>query len=229
MIKSKNILVLGAHGKIGRLLVDKLSNSQKFNSAAFIRNPDQVKDFKGTDVEAVVGNLEDPVDELAKEFEKYDTIIFSAGSGASTGTEKTAAVDLDGAGRAIDAAKKADISKFIMVSAAGTGNRDLWEKSGMKSYYIAKYYADEYLKHSGLNYTILRPVRLTDEAGTGKIKADEYYKGLNKEIPREDVASCIMQILSMDETNSRTIEISSGEQEIGRALESVIHGEGVLA
>jgi len=155
MIQSKNILVIGAHGKVGQHLIEKLSHSNDFKAAAFLRDPDQVKDFRGENVEAIVGNLEESVDSLADKFEKYDTIVFTAGSGGNTGLDKTVAVDLDGAGRAIDAAKQADISKFIMVSAAGADNREMWDKSGIKNYYIAKYYADEYLRNSGLNHAIL--------------------------------------------------------------------------
>lgn len=229
MIQSKNILVIGAHGKIGQHLVEKLSHSNDFNTAAFIRDPDQVKDFRGENIEAVVGNLESSVDELRNQFEKYDTIVFTAGSGGETGLDKTVAVDLDGAGRAIDAAKKADIKKFIMVSAAGADSREVWDKSGIKNYYIAKYYADEYLRNSGLNHAILRPTGLTDEAGTGQIKASENYKDLNPKISREDVAETIIHLLKMGETELGTIEISSGSDSIEKALAETILSEEVPA
>ena len=57
-------------------------------------------------------------------------------------------------------------SAHIIVSAAGSDDRAFWDKADMKPYYVAKHYADEMLKHSNLNYTILRPVMLTDNDGT---------------------------------------------------------------
>jgi len=229
MIHSKNILVIGAHGKVGQHLVEKLSHSNDFEVAAFLRDPDQIKDFRGESIEAVVGNLEESVDDLADYFQKYDTIVFTAGSGGSTGLDKTIAVDLDGAGRAIDAAKKADIKKFIMVSAAGADNREVWEKSGIKNYYVAKYYADEYLRNSGLNHAILRPTGLTDDEGTGMIKASEDFRDLNPKISREDVAETIIHLLKMGETELGTIEISSGSDSIEKALAETILSEEVPA
>ena len=229
MIYSKNILVIGAHGKIGQHLVNKLSETNDFEAAAFLRDPEQVKDFRGEKVEAVIGNLEDSVEDLASQFEKYDTIVFTAGSGGNTGLEKTVAVDLDGAGRAIDAAKKSDIQKFIMVSAAGADNREVWDKSGIKNYYIAKYYADEYLRNSGLNHAILRPTGLTDDPGTGQIKASEDFRDLNPKISREDVAETIIHLLKMGETELGTIEISSGSDSIEKALAETILAEEVPA
>ena len=229
MIQSKNILVIGAHGKVGQHLIEKLSHSDEFKSAAFLREPDQVKDFRGESVEAVVGNLEESVDSLCEKFEKYDTIVFTAGSGGDTGLDKTVAVDLDGAGRAIDAAKRADISKFIMVSAAGADNRAMWDKSGIKNYYVAKYYADEYLRNSGLNYAILRPTALTDDEGTGMITASEDFRELEPKISREDVATTILHLLKMGETEIGTVEISSGSDSIEQALAKTILTDEVLA
>jgi len=229
MIYSKNILVIGAHGKIGQHLINKLSDINDFKAAAFLRDPEQVKDFRGEKVEAVIGNLEDSVEDLSSQFEKYDTIVFTAGSGGSTGLDKTVAVDLDGAGRAIDAAKQAGIKKFIMVSAAGADNRAVWDKSGIKNYYVAKYYADEYLRNSGLNYAILRPTALTDDAGAGKIKASENFEDLNPKISREDVAETVIHLMKMGETNLGTIEISSGEDSIEKALAETILSEEAVA
>ena len=56
------------------------------------------------------------VKDLTQLFDNYDKVIFSVGSGGSTGDDKTIIVDLDGAVKTIEASKEADIKHYVMVS-----------------------------------------------------------------------------------------------------------------
>jgi uncharacterized protein YbjT (DUF2867 family) len=225
----KNILIIGAHGKIGRILSKRLSESTNYQPTAFIRKESQKSDFKSEGLNFVVGNLEESVADLKEKFDGCDAVVFTAGSGGSTGAEKTLAIDLDGAVRTMEAAKAAGIKRFVMVSAAGADDRAFWDKAEMKSYYVAKHYADEMLRHSGLNYTILRPVMLTNNKGTGLIIASETMKGLNKELPRADVAKVIEEVLNREDTYGRTIEMSEGYHAVEEAISGLAKGELELA
>jgi nucleoside-diphosphate-sugar epimerase len=222
----KNILIIGAHGKIGQLLSNKLSHSSIYRPTAFIRKESQKSDFNSDNLDFLLGNLEESVDDLKKKFDGYDAIVFTAGSGGSTGAEKTLTIDLEGAVRTIEAAKMSGINRYLMVSAAGSDDRSFWDKAeGMKPYYIAKHYADEMLKQSTLNYTILRPVMLTDNDGTGKLKASETMEGLNREISREDVATAIVHLLDREDTYGKVIEMSEGEHSIEDAISAAVQSQ----
>ncbi|MCZ4410291.1 SDR family oxidoreductase [Cryomorphaceae bacterium 1068] len=225
----KNILIIGAHGKIGQILSNQLSESTNFQPTAFIRKESQQSDFKIGSLNFKVGNLEESVKDLTHKFEGYDAVVFTAGSGGSTGPDKTLSIDLDGAVRTMEAAKAAGIKRFVMVSAAGADDRSFWDKAEMKPYYVAKHYADEMLRNSDLNYTILRPVMLTNNDGTGLITASETMKGLNNEISRADVANAIEEVLNREDTYGKTIEMSEGYHSIEEAISGLTKSELELA
>ncbi len=212
------VLIIGANGKIGKILTKKLSLSDKYKPTAFIRKVEQQKYFDELGVPCIIESLEHSEETIGEVIKDFDTIVFTAGSGGKTGYDKTLEIDLDGAVKVILAAVKHQVKRFIMVSAAYADDRNFWDKSSIKPYYIAKHFADIELKKSDLSYTIVRPVRLTDEPGTGKVKISSTPYSLNTEIPREDVAEVIMTILDNKGTYRKVIEFSKGEDSIIDAL-----------
>ena len=127
-------------------------------------------------------------------------------------------VDQDGAKKMIDASKKANVKKFVMLSSMGADNPEEAEK--LQDYLKAKHNADEYLKTSGLEYSIVRPGTLTDEEQVAKI---ELAPKLNKrgEISRADVAQTLVQSLEDKTASNATFEIIKGEQSITEALSQI--------
>ena len=213
------VLIVGANGKIGTHLSKKLSQEENFEPLAMIRKEEQKEKFDQLGVSTIQGDLSDSVDELEKVVKKADTVVFTAGSGGGTGAEKTLEIDLDGAVKTILAAEKANVNRFVLVSAAGADDRSFWPKSGIKPYYVAKHFADEALKNSSLDYTILRPTRLTDDSGKGKIKVGKSPADLNDEIAREDVANTLLEVLKNEESSKhKVIEFSQGETAIAEAI-----------
>jgi uncharacterized protein YbjT (DUF2867 family) len=87
-----------------------------------------------------------------------------------------------------------------------------------QAYQKAKAEADDALVNSGLNYTIIKPGRLTDDRGTGKVKVGDLEGG---EIPREDVASVIAASLEHDSTHRKTFDLLAGDQSVEDALENL--------
>lgn len=210
------VLIIGANGKVGRKLTQKVKESSDWEGVALIRKEEQKSYFDDMGVEARVASLEDEKSELAEKMKGIDAVVFTAGSGGGTGPDKTLSVDLDGAVKAMEASRDNNIKRFVMVSALNTGNRKAWASSKIKPYYIAKYYADEWLKNSGLDYTILRPGRLMDEPGSGKIDTEN--PGQREGVPREDVASVALEALKNDNLRNKIIEFNSGETPIDQAL-----------
>ncbi|KAF0824275.1 SDR family oxidoreductase [Cytobacillus firmus] len=210
--------IVGANGQIGKQLVKLIKEGDKHTARAMVRKEEQVRQFEDMGVETVLASLEGTVDELAEAAKGCDAIVFTAGSGGNTGYDKTLLIDLDGAAKTIEAAEKAGVDRFIMVSAIQANNRDKWSET-IKPYYAAKHYADRFLENSRLNYTIVRPGGLTNDPGTGKIKAAENLdRGF---IPREDVAKTLYAVLDQENTYKRSFDLVSGDEDPETAVNKI--------
>ncbi|WP_373519371.1 SDR family oxidoreductase [Pricia sp.] len=207
----QNILVAGAHGTTGQKIVQLLKTSDGLEPIAMVRAKDQVDFFESQNVKTVVANLEE---DLSKAVIDIDKVIFAAGSGG----EKVVEVDQEGAKRLIDASKNAGIKKFIMLSSIGAGHPDKADQ--LKDYLKAKHNADEYLKDSGLDYSIVRPGTLNNNRGNGKIKLDKELSSRG-EIPREDVAQVLVAALDDTTAQNAVFEMVSGEVPLDKALKSL--------
>lgn len=217
------VLVVGANGKIGKQLVDLLNKSEKHSARAFVRKEEQAKELESNGIETHLGDLEGSVSDLEEAVKGTDAVVFTAGSGGSTGADKTLLIDLDGAVKVIDAAKNVGVDRFLMVSAFGADQREKWNEE-IKSYYVAKYYADKELMQSGLNYTIVRPGGLTDDASKGKVVVSDNMQLADSDdwtIPREDVAKVVFESLNNEKTYYKAFDLVSGEQSIEEALDQL--------
>lgn len=212
------VLVIGANGQIGKHLVAQLQNSDEHSVRAMVRKKKQVEDLKQSGIEVVLGDLEGSVEELVQVAEGCEAVIFTAGSGAHTGPDKTMLIDLDGAIKSVEAAEKIGAKRFIMISALHRNKRENWPET-LVHYSVAKHYADRFLQVSNLNYTILRPGGLLNEPGTGKIKAADYVE--RDSISREDVARTAIAALNEENTYKRAFDLVTGKTEISEALKSL--------
>lgn len=214
----KRVLIIGANGKVGRILTDKLSSSG-MSPTAVIRRESQKKYFDQRNIETRIADLEDRVDSLANVIAGMDAVVFTAGSGGDTGLDKTLTVDLDGAVKSMEAAKKTGVLRYILVSGIHAGDRNAFQDSPIKSYYIAKHYADRLLMFMELDYTILRPGRLLDEPGSGKITITNPAE--SRGVPREDVAEFARLVLINDNTIGKAIEFNQGATPIEEVVRSL--------
>lgn len=214
------VFVIGASGQIGKQLITLLHESKEHTVKAMVRSQEQATFLENVGVEVALANLEDTVKTIAEAAKGCDAIVFTAGSGGSTGADKTLLIDLDGAVKAIEAAETANIDRFIMVSALQAHNRENWNEA-IKPYYVAKHYADRMLMQSSLNYTIIRPGGLVNESGTGKIQAATNITNESRMIPREDVAKTILASLEEEKTYKIGFDIVSGDSFIKDAIQSI--------
>lgn len=208
-----HVFIAGANGQIGQHLLQQMGDSDH-EARALIRHPDQGPDLQQLGAtETVVGDLEHDCSEAMR---GCDAVIFTAGSGPHTGPDKTIDVDQDGAIRLVDTAKAMGIKRFIMVSTMRAEEPDKGPEK-LQHYLRAKHIADEHLKNSGLNYTIVRPGRLTDEDGSGKVALSA---GLEEfgEIPRQDVARVLLAVLNSDNTTDAVFDVVSGDTPVTEAL-----------
>jgi uncharacterized protein YbjT (DUF2867 family) len=212
------VLLVGANGQIGQHLVNLLKDSKEHAVRAMVRKEEQAEALNKIGVETVVASLEDSVEAIAEAGKGCEAVIFSAGSGGNTGSDKTLLVDLDGAVKTIEAAERLGIKRFIMVSALQAHKRENWNDQ-LRPYYVAKHYADRMLEASNLTYTIIRPGGLLNEPGTGNVSVAENLT--SGSIPREDVARTIITALNEEHTFNRSFDLISGETSITDALKAV--------
>lgn len=215
-----NVLVVGANGQIGQQLIDLLKESSAYTPIAFVRKEEQVKHFETKGVKARLGNLENSVEHIKDKMDDVDAVVFTAGSGGSTGFDKTLLIDLDGAVKVMEAAEERGIERFIMVSAMQANVRENWNDA-IKPYYVAKHYADRLLEKSGLVYTIVRPGGLLNEPGTGKVTLSSNEKGERRTVPREDVAKVVFYSIDNENTFNKAFDLASGDKEVTEALDEL--------
>ncbi|GAA4540585.1 SDR family oxidoreductase [Mycobacterium paraffinicum] len=210
------IIVIGGHGKVALQLARILTERGDHVSSVF-RNPDHSKDVAATGAQPVAADVEQlGTGELARLLAGHDAVVFSAGAGGGN-PARTYAVDRDAAIRVIDAAARAGVKRFVMVSYFGAGpDHGVPQDNSFYHYAEAKAAADAHLRASGLDWTVLGPGRLTLEPATGHIALG---KGKG-EVSRADVALVVAAALADDSTVGRTIDFNNGETPIAEALAS---------
>jgi uncharacterized protein YbjT (DUF2867 family) len=212
------VFVVGATGQIGKHLIELLQNSEQHTVRAMVRKKEHAVELKNQGIDVAVASLEGSVEDIAEAANGCDAIVFTAGSGGHTGLDKTLLIDLDGAAKTVEAAEQAGINRFVIVSALQANHRENWNKE-MVPYYVAKHYADRMVETSKLDYTIIRPGGLLNEASTGKVTASANLE--TGSIPREDVAKTIYAALGAQETYKKSFDLISGETKIEEALKNI--------
>lgn len=209
------ILVFGGHGKVA-LLLERILADRGDTVTAVIRNPAQEADVAATGAAPVVFDVEaQDQDALENLIAGNDAVVWSAGAGGGS-RERTYAVDRDAAIRSMDAAAAAGVRRYVMVSWLGSRpDHGIPEDDPFFAYADAKAAADEHLRASGLDATVLAPGTLTMDEGTGGIEIDPDGRG---EVPRADVAAVIAAALADPGTIGRTIRFGAGATPIAEAL-----------
>lgn len=214
-----SILVIGANGGVGKHLVKQLQDKGKTFTAG-VRKEEQRDALKDSGVESLLIDVDqDTIEELTDKVSGFEQVVFSVGSGGSTGADKTISVDLDGAVKTIEASKNANVDHFVMVSTFDSRREafDTPDAQKIKPYTIAKHHADEHLKRSGLTHSIVHPGILTDNPGTGKVELGLYFDEI-KEVPREDIASVIFELVDNADNRGKELQIVTGDQDISTAV-----------
>jgi uncharacterized protein YbjT (DUF2867 family) len=210
------IVIAGGHGQIALLLARRLADSGH-HAVSLIRNPDHESDVVAAGGEAALLDLEAAgVDDLAGVLRGADAVVFAAGAGPNSTAERKLTVDRDGALLLADAAVKAGVGRYVMVSAMGADDHDRDSTETFQVYLRAKADADAAVRASGLEWTIVRPGGLTDEPATGRVRvAESTGRG---SIPRDDVAAVVAACLDDPATVGRQFEVISGDDPIEAAL-----------
>lgn len=214
------VVVAGAHGQVARHLVRMLVEDGH-EVRGLVRKQEQTADVEADGAEPVLCDLESEEVEggIGAAVAGCDAIVFAAGAGPGSGAARKETMDYGGAVKLIEAAGQHGVRRYLMLSSMGTEDPEGRDEA-MRPYLTAKARADERLEESVLDYTIIRPGRLMDEAGTGRIDAAASL-GRYGEIPREDVARAFAVALEAPNTIGKKFEILAGETPIEEALERI--------
>ncbi len=197
--------IAGGHGKIA-LRLTRLLADRGDEVISLIRNPDHAGDVREAGAEPAVCDLEQASpDEVAGAIEGADAVVFAAGAGPGSGSERKETMDHGGAVKLIEAAKAKGVARYVIVSSIGA-DPDHEGDDTFDVYLRAKGKADAAVAASGLDYTIVKPSRLTDEPGTGRVQVSEQVD--RGEVSRDDVAAVLADTLHDPDTVGKTFGVT---------------------
>ncbi|MFI1500420.1 NAD(P)H-binding protein [Streptomyces platensis] len=215
------IVIAGGHGQIA-LRLERLLAKRGDEVAGIIRRPEQAGDVLAAGAEPVVCDLESAsVEDIARHMEGADAAVFAAGAGPGSGIERKDTVDRGAAAVFADAAEAAGVRRFLVVSSMGADREPPAGTDPVFAAYLrAKGAADADVRaRAGLDWTILRPGRLTNDPGTGLVAlADTTGRS---EVTRDDVAAALVALLDEPATIGRTLELIGGEVPVEEAVRAV--------
>lgn len=213
------IVIAGGHGQIA-LRLERLLAARGDEVAGIVRRTAQADDLRAAGAEPIVCDLEStPVEEVAAHLRGANAAVFTAGAGPGSGAARKYTVDRDAAILFADAAERAGVGRFLIVSSMGADPEHPGDEV-FDVYLRAKGEADAYVRaHRSLDWTILRPGALTSDAGTGLVRL-EAHTGRGA-IPRDDVAAVLAELVDTPATAGLTLELISGSTPVSVAVKSV--------
>ncbi|WP_371669716.1 SDR family oxidoreductase [Streptomyces sp. NBC_00289] len=213
------IVIAGGHGQIA-LRLERLLAARGYEVAGFIRKAEQSDDLREAGAEPVLLDLESAsTEEVAAHLQGADAAVFAAGAGPGSGASRKETVDRDAAILFADAAVRAGVRRHVVVSSMGADPAHEGDEV-FDVYLRAKGEADAYVSGlDALDWTILRPGSLTNDAGTGLVRL-EAHTGRGS-IPRDDVAAVLAELVDTTATAGLILEVVSGSTPVSVAVKSV--------
>jgi len=214
------IVLAGGHGKIA-LLLTRLAAGRGDTVVGLVRNPDHVQDVRDHGGDAVVLDLESATaEQVAAVLAGADAAVFAAGAGPGSGTARKETVDRDAAALLADAALIAGVRRHVQISAMGLDRADDPGMDEVFAVYLrAKDAAERALRARDLDWTVLRPGRLTDDPAAGAVAlAGSVEPGA---VSRADVAAVVLALLDDPGTAGLTLELVGGGTPVAEAVQSL--------
>jgi nucleoside-diphosphate-sugar epimerase len=215
------VVIAGGHGQIA-LRLERLLSGRGDEVAGIIRKPEQSQDLLDAGAEPLVCDLESAqLADVSRHLESADAAVFAAGAGPGSGIDRKDTVDRAAGSLFADAAQAAGVRRFIIVSSMGTDREPPEGTEPVFAAYLrAKAAADADIRaRDDLDWTILRPGRLTNDPGTGRVTlAESTGRG---DVTRDDVAAVLAALLTEPGTAGRTLELIGGDTPIAEAVKAV--------
>ncbi|GII99911.1 putative NADH-flavin reductase [Sediminihabitans luteus] len=165
------IALVGAHGKVGQIAIGDLT-AAGHEVTGIIRSPEQSDQIAGLGAQPLVLDVATAsADDVAAGLRGHDAVVWSAGAGGGGDAERTYSVDRDAAIRTMDAAASEGVRRYVMVSFIGAvHDHGVPRDDPFFAYADAKVAADDHLRGTDLDWAILGPGTLTDDATRGAVR-----------------------------------------------------------
>jgi uncharacterized protein YbjT (DUF2867 family) len=223
------VVIAGGHGQIALRLTALLAGRGDVVTGV-VRNPDHRADVEGAGGTAAVLDLEAATAaDLAAHLAGADAVVFAAGAGPTSGAPRKDTVDRAAAVLLADAAELAGVQRYLLVSAMGVDSMELNTAPADSgevwiAYLQAKRAAEEALRATKLDWTILRPGGLTDDPGVGKVLlAPSVPRGV---VTRDDTAAVLAALLDAPGTVGQTLELVEGDDDVLAAVAAIAAAHG---
>lgn len=198
------VFVAGATGETGRRVVTQLVE-QNIPVKVLVRDRAKAEEILPQSVEWVEGDL-NSIAKLSDAMTDCTALISATGARPSLDPTGPFSVDFVGTKNLVDAAKKAEIEKFVMVSSLCVSKLT----HPLNLFWLVLFWkqkAEKYLQESELPYTIVRPGGLKSEDQDLPIVmkgADQLSEG---SIPRSQVAKVCIESLKTSAAQNKILEI----------------------
>ena len=213
------IIIAGGHGQIARQL-GRLVADAGHEPVGLIRNAEHVTDLESDRIGWTLIDFEDTdLAQMTDAVRGADVVVFAAGGGADGNAQRKETVDKGAAILLADAAEAAGVSRYVMVSAMGIDGLDEDSDDVFQVYLRAKRDADDHLRATDLDWTVVKPGRLTDDVPTGRVRIAEHLEGGS--VTRGDVAHVLAEVVETDSTIGKTFDILGGDVAIAEAVAKV--------
>jgi len=218
------IVIAGGHGQVARHLA-RAAVAAGDTPVALVRNPDHVADVEADGSVGVLLDLESAsVHDVAAALVDADAVVFAAGAGPGSTAERKDTVDRGGAALLADAATLAGVRRYVLVSSMGAGAPvPPGTDPTFTAYLEAKTASEVDLTGRDLDWTVLRPGALTDDAGTGRVRLDRQVP--RGSVPRADVAAVLVALVHEPRAAGLVLELTSGDLPVAAALAGAVERE----
>ncbi len=211
------IAIVGGHGQVALLLLDQL-RSTSHQAVALVRREAYRDELEALGAEVRLLDIErDDAQAFAAAFDGCDAVVFAAGGGADGDVDRKRTVDLEGSLKSAEGARLAGVRRFVQISAIGVDDplpddtSEVW-----RAYVEAKRDADAALRETDLDWTILRPGRLTDDPATGHVALGaDVARG---DVTRADVAAVVAAVVDAEASIGQQWNLVNGDVPVAKAV-----------
>jgi uncharacterized protein YbjT (DUF2867 family) len=209
------IVIAGGHGQIAQQF-GRLVAAAGHHPVGMVRNPAHMTELQEAGIEPAIIDLENTdVAEMTDIVRGADAVVFAAGGGPDGNAQRKETVDKGAAIMLADAAQAAGVRRYVMISAMGTEQADPESDDVFQVYLRAKQAADDDVRSRDLDWTIIRPGRLTDDVPTGRVAVGRLEPG---SVARGDVAHVLAEVLESDAAIGKTFDVLNGDDPVNQAV-----------
>ena len=209
----KKILVAGATGRTGRILVEKIIERSQ-TPHVLVRDIDAARHLFSDSVIYHRGDVRE-AETLLPCLSGINTVISAVGANIPVGPNCPKRVDYEGVTNLIQAAHQQNVERFILISSIAVTRPD-HPLNRFGRVLEWKFRAESVLRGSGLRYTIIRPGGLTDiRGGTRQLTFSQGDQVMGV-ISRSDLAEACLRSFDYPQSNCTTFEIIEAGDQDGR-------------